>query len=102
LGADLDRPANVDYPDRFVLVALGIDALEVEDQAQPAKSTGQDFEPADDLSVALVRTVTGSLVAVPDIPDRMEVAPKQGEVESQSSLRIAESQTLGSKLKVAF
>jgi hypothetical protein len=105
LGAGFDHPATVDYPEHHAPVALGSDApdpLEVGGQAQQAKSIEQDLEPADHLSFALATTVTEFLVAAPDILDLLEVAPKQGVVESQSSLRTPGSQTLGSKLKVAF
>jgi hypothetical protein len=90
LGAGLDHPATVDYSDCPVFVALDIDTLdpvEVGDQAQQAKPIVQDFEPAGDLLFALVMTATEFLAAVPGIPGLVEAVPKQGVVESQSSLR---------------
>jgi hypothetical protein len=103
LGVGLDLPATVDYSGRLAFVALGIDVLDpVGAQVRAAKPMEQDFEPADDLSFALATMVTELLVVVLDNPDLVEVAPKQGVVESQSWLWTAGSENTGWNLLFAF
>jgi hypothetical protein len=101
LAVGLLRSATVECSARLAYVALGIDALvPVGAMDPPARSIEQGFELADNLSFALATTVTEALAVVPDLPGLMEVAPKKGEVGSQSSRWTAGSHPPGSHLLV--